>query len=959
MKTLQLRTRISMAIALLGPCLAHAEEPHRLWTGDNPVPATADLTFPEGLTHHAVAPSTPESESGGRVWRKGADVIWHEGVLHYSYGRNDKVDDQGENSPGESCAWLTSEDGGKTWSELGFIARGDDVGGISHGVFHSHEGELWSFNGAFTGKIGKVRALAFLLDEQSGTWQPKGEIVGGGFWPLQKPMKLPDGNWILSGARVGDGHPAAVAISHGDDFTKWDLVVIPQAENIGKMWGESALIRDGDRLINIARYGSDYVALVATSDDGGRTWKPSTPSDLPMTTSKPYAGRLSTGQPYLINTIAADATRARNPLTIAVGEPEAGSFSRIFQLDDVGSMMYPGAWEHDGKLYVSYTRSFATQLAVVPVASLAVDAAGTTRIEPKPATEREWELDSPLAAEVIVHGEARRIEGVQGHGLQVDGRSTLELNDSAHLNSGEAGFTASVWFNPFTLEAGQQMLMAKNRYSLDERQWGLTIEPNGRLRAHLRQGGWRTISCEEPLQAGRWHCATLVVSTDQATLFLNGKPSGGVALEEPLPATRAPITLGGIWDAGKVRQAFFGALDEFRYEPRAVPSEEIAGLYRPVDATLPIPEPPARFPLWDESVELPVADELPELEDVEFHVIKKWDKPADGYTFLHGVALAWHKGKLFASIGHNKGAENTVTEEAQFRVSEDGGKTWGPLQVIDAGEEEDLAVSHGVFHSHEDSLWAFQGGYYGKMKNIHTRAYRLDDETGEWEKLGVVVEDGFWAINQPVRMDDGNWIMPGGSFGLYSNDSVFPAAVAISQGDDFTKWDFVKIEADEGIRRMWGESSLFVDGSKVTNIARYGGGAQALVAVSEDYGRTWTSSAISNLPMATSKPAAGILSTGQRYLVCTTAKNNGGRRSPLTIAVSRPGENQFSQVFVIRRSQNPDHPGESADRLSLSYPYATEHEGKLYVGYSNNGGRKGNLNSAELAVIPIAALAVE
>ena len=33
-----------------------------------------------------------------------------------------------------------------------------------------------------------------------------------------------------------------------------------------------------------------------------------------------------------------------------------------------------------------------------------------------------------------------------------------------------------------------------------------------------------------------------------------------------------------------------------------------------------------------------------------------------------------------------------------------------------------------------------------------------------------------------------------------------------------------------------------------------------------------------------------------------------------------------------------------------------EHEGKLYIGFSNNAGRKGNLNSAEMAVIPIEKL---
>jgi hypothetical protein len=259
-----------------------------------------------------------------------------------------------------------------------------------------------------------------------------------------------------------------------------------------------------------------------------------------------------------------------------------------------------------------------------------------------------------------------------------------------------------------------------------------------------------------------------------------------------------------------------------------------------------------------------------------------------------------------------------------------------------------------VFLAHKGTLWAFHGAYYNKMERIHTRAYTLDGKTGEWEKQGMVVGHGFWVMNQPVKMADGNWIMPGISAGPYSSSEVFPAAVAISHGDNLLKWDFVKIPVGEGVDRMWGESSVIVDGKRVVNIARYGGGAAALVAVSEDYGRTWSASRISNLPMATSKPAAGVLSTGQRYLVCTTAKDNGGRRTPLTITVSRPGENRFSKVFVIRRSMNPDHPGESAEHLSLSYPCAVEHEGKLYVGYSNNGGRRGNLNSAEMAVMAIA-----
>jgi hypothetical protein len=111
--------------------------------------------------------------------------------------------------------------------------------------------------------------------------------------------------------------------------------------------------------------------------------------------------------------------------------------------------------------------------------------------------------------------------------------------------------------------------------------------------------------------------------------------------------------------------------------------------------------------------------------------------------------------------------------------------------------------------------------------------------------------------------------------------------------------------------------------------------------------------------MATSKPASGMLSTGQRYLVCSTTADGGGRRYPLTIAVSRPGEAAFSKVYVIRHAESPDGPGESHPKAALSYPYTIEHGGNLYVGYSNSGGRGGNHNSAELAVVPIASLAFE
>jgi hypothetical protein len=561
-----------------------------------------------------------------------------------------------------------------------------------------------------------------------------------------------------------------------------------------------------------------------------------------------------------------------------------------------------------------------------------------------------WALDD-LNAQISVFGKAKAASGAREQSLVLDGNSVIELKDTATLNGGEAGFTFSVWFNPYAPNAGQQVIAGKNRYSLNERQWSLTLEPDGKLKAHVKQGGWASITSQEALQAGHWHLATLTVSAGKAALFLNGKPAGEVRLDKPVLATKAPITLGGIFDNRKPVQSFQGALDEARFEARAWNAEEIAASFRPVSATHEVPKAIiADTPLWDERVPMPKSLELAAVRGTEFHVIKKRAPDSDGAKWTLGVGLAWHKGRIFASYGYNTGDENTPTEEAHVRISDDGGKTWGAPAVMDHGEGE-LGVSHGVFLSHKDKLWAFMGAFYGHFQRTHTRAYLLDETTGRWQAKGTVLTDGFWPMQEPQKMDDGNWIMSGARVAKGYAFSGDPPAVAISHGDDLTKWDLVVLPVDPRLRSVWGESTVIVKGRHITNISRFGGKAVALISTSNDFGRTWSTSLPSNLPMATSKPYAGTLSTGQRYLVCTTTADTGGKRSPLTIAVSRPGESVFSKVFVIRRSVFPEGPGVSSERAEFSYPYAVEHEGRLYIGYTH----KSHVAN-ELAIIPISSL---
>ena len=94
--------------------------------------------------------------------------------------------------------------------------------------------------------------------------------------------------------------------------------------------------------------------------------------------------------------------------------------------------------------------------------------------------------------------------------------------------------------------------------------------------------------------------------------------------------------------------------------------------------------------------------------------------------------------------------------------------------------------------------------------------------------------------------------------------------------------------------------------------------------------------------MIDSKPYAGRLSNGRGYLICSCAEDI-QCRSPLTIALTEKGADTFSCIYKI------------AEGNALSYPYAVETDGKLYIVYSSGSGI--NRNNAMLAIIDMEDLA--
>ena len=345
--------------------------------------------------------------------------------------------------------------------------------------------------------------------------------------------------------------------------------------------------------------------------------------------------------------------------------------------------------------------------------------------------------------------------------------------------------------------------------------------------------------------------------------------------------------------------------------------------------------------------------------NIEYHRIFDTIKETGAPHFLHGVAIEQWQGKLAACFALNMALENSVTEQLMITWSEDGGRSWSKPESIT--EPAPYANSHSVFLPLENELWCFgprfrglgeppktKKGYPGiHFVDLQTEAWKLTD-TG-WQPMGIVA-DGFWPLSAPVKLDNGNWMLAGCS-------TMWMGAVAISHGDDLTHWDVILPDTDG---EVFTEAGAWTDGSKVflvlrNGTAKVGDQYHAAVAQSEDFGRTFAPCEVSNLPMCTTKPFCGRLSDGRPFLVFNQSIDGAPHdRSRLLLGVGEKGSFRIDRVYLIDEGQ----PIPAGRRLMLSYPYAREFGGKLYITYSNESAPNvgPNNNDAMLAIVDIDSL---
>lgn len=357
------------------------------------------------------------------------------------------------------------------------------------------------------------------------------------------------------------------------------------------------------------------------------------------------------------------------------------------------------------------------------------------------------------------------------------------------------------------------------------------------------------------------------------------------------------------------------------------------------------------YPLWDAAIPFPAREALALPAGIERHVLHRAGR--DRFDFLHDAAITEYRGALFAAWYNCPRGEMEEASVIRGRRSTDQGITWGPVETIAADvDNKGILYVPIAFGQHAGLLHAFIANMLGPdlVTQCELFAFTEGDTASSptWTSRGFVAE-GFLPNTAARPLPDGGYLLAGRVADAPGTKPETPA-VALSQGADFSApWTVVRLQADrslpDGGSLRFPETTVMVAEDEIVAIVRNDSG-NGLVYIGDPTGRRWSAPYTANFRIGSSKPYAGTLSTGQRYLLYTTPTP--GYRELLTLAVGRPGARTLSHVWRV-------HDGPDAGLgvgPEWSYPCAVEAFGALYVVYTSEK------RHCMLARIPLESLAI-
>lgn len=292
---------------------------------------------------------------------------------------------------------------------------------------------------------------------------------------------------------------------------------------------------------------------------------------------------------------------------------------------------------------------------------------------------------------------------------------------------------------------------------------------------------------------------------------------------------------------------------------------------------------------------------------------------------LHNYLLH-HDGKFWCMWSAGPVVEDVPTQHVRYATSDDGLK-WSAPKMLTGMPAEGRAYIARDFWLRDGELLGLAASYKGKGafgvdKDLQLVAFAWNKAGDTWTEKGVLHQD---AINNfsPQKLSTGEWMVT-------RRDARFNVTMLIGGVKSLTDWRVVpvvdrlaavrtsKFSPDEPV--CWEQD----DGTLIAAIRDNGGSAKLFRSVSTDHGQTWSAPVITNYPNATSKLFTLKTSRGYRVLV-SNANPKIGRRE-LHLAISADG-------VTFTRMARLDIPSPKA--TTFQYPHVIEHDGSLFIAFSN------------------------